>query len=446
MTASVKCIPRIQTLFFIFIILSTSLCVFLASHYNTEPKGISLQTKSVQILTQTTPIPITLRTSHASTHIPTAPTGNHRYLSYQPPGNGWNNQRIAFEHAVVFSRLLNRTLLAPPMVPHLPGRRYIGQAPGAPNIGYRVYNEVSRDQLVPMESIIDFRLLSQLIQVEASLGSHAEFLERNAGLSWRRVCHSGGYGFWMDRRPRSEGEKEILSKQSFHEMSDWLNKCSEERERLKRGDKRPFVRFLLEELYNATEDIVYFEEGTLFGIDVRFLQREHAISAQQWLADSVQYHPQIVSVADKLIRHLRSEYPDGYNAVHVRRNDRFGKYGADFWLERVKNEFSIPTLLPLYVSTDEDNLTFFDTFREAGYELVFRQNLDSLFTLRDTGESKRDIEGMSEQIVCARAEVFAPSIRSTFTALILRMRNELPKRDGVYTNGYYFVWAEHFIE
>ena len=441
MIGSVNNIPRIQTLFLLFLILSTSLGVFIISYYNTQPNYVISQANSVQILTQTT---FSLPTSHVPTRIPTAPTGNHRYLSYQPPGNGWNNQRIAFEHAVVFSRLLNRTLLAPPMAPHLPGRRYSGQAPGDPNIGYRVYNELTADQLIPMDSIIDFQQLSQLIQVQASTGSHVDFLDRNSGVSWRRVCHSPGYGFWMDRRSRSEGEREMLSGQKFHVMSDWLNKCGEEKERLARGYKRPFIRFLLDELYNATEEIIYFEEGTLFGIEFRFIERENAILAQHWLAEYVRYHQQIAEVADEVVQYLRKEYSGGYNSVHVRRNDRYSKYGAEFWLNRVMTEFNIPTLLPLYVSTDEVNLTFFDVFREAGYTLVFRQNLKSLFTLVDTGESRKDIEGMSEQIVCARAEAFVPSIQSTFTTLILRMRNEVPEKDGVFTNGYYFVWAEHF--
>ena len=343
----------------------------------------------------------------------------------------------------MFSRLLNRTLLAPPMAPHLPGKKYTQQAPGDPNIGYRVYNELRGDQLIPMDSIIDFQHLSQLVQVEASTGSHMEFVERNSALSWRRVCHSAGYGFWMDRSPRSEREKEILSKQSFNLLPDWLNKCRNEEERVLRGDKRPFVRFLLDELSSATEEIIYFEEGTLFGISVRFLEREDAITAQQWIASYIRYHPQIVRVAEGVVRHLLAENPEGYNSVHVRRNDRLNKYKADFWLDRVRNVFNTSTLLPLYVSTDEANLTFFGPFRDAGYRLVFRQNLDSLFTLRDTGESRRDIEGMSEQIVCARAAAFVPSIKSTFTTLISRMRNELPRRDGVFTFGYYFEWAEH---
>ena len=43
-----------------------------------------------------------------------APGPQHRFLAYLPH-SGFHNQRIAFENALVLSRLLNRTLLAPPI-------------------------------------------------------------------------------------------------------------------------------------------------------------------------------------------------------------------------------------------------------------------------------------------------------------------------------------------
>ena len=46
-----------------------------------------------------------------------------KYLSYFPGGGGWNNQRIAFENAVVLAKLLNRTLIVHPLAPHQELRR-----------------------------------------------------------------------------------------------------------------------------------------------------------------------------------------------------------------------------------------------------------------------------------------------------------------------------------
>ncbi|KAI6660389.1 hypothetical protein LOD99_13975 [Oopsacas minuta] len=444
MTSNFKHIPQIKSSLLILLLLFST--VFLIYIFTSTADIVSTPLNSYTItyynISQTRTEPPSVKTRPPSIVTHSKPL----YLSYQPPGNGWNNQRMAFEHAVVFSRLLNRTLLAPPMAPHLPFMRYKGQGLNDTYTGYKVYNDLTADQLIPMDSIIDFKLLSELIQVRASSGSHIDFLKRNSALSWRRVCHSPGYGFWMDRRPKNERENETLQFQSYIIMADWLNKCSEEKKLLENGQKRPFIRFLLDELSNINDDIIYFEEGTLFGIDFRFQELQDVVKAQTWISKFIIYHPQIVKVANSVEKYLIDKSSHGYNAMHVRRNDRNSKYSAKFWLKRVKKEFKLPPLLPLYVSTDESNLMFFETFREAGYTLVFRQNIQDLFVLGNTGPSKRDVDGMSEQIVCARAKSFVPSMRSTFTTLILRMRDELPRRDGVFLKGYYFIWAEHFID
>ena len=38
------------------------------------------------------------------------PVHEMNYLSYQPPGNGWNNQRVALENATALTKLLNTRL------------------------------------------------------------------------------------------------------------------------------------------------------------------------------------------------------------------------------------------------------------------------------------------------------------------------------------------------
>ena len=382
-----------------------------------------------------TSIPIPIKKT-----IPTPPTSNHRYLSYQPPGNGWNNQRIAFEHAVVFSRLLNRTLLAPPMAPFKHIKRGYKRKPGAPILTYIAYNQLRGDQLIPMDSIIDFQHLSQLVQVEASTGSHMEFVEKNSALSWRRVCHSAGYGFWMDRSPRSEREKEILSKQKFKSYHNWVHRCTQEK-----GKKPPYIRFLLDELQGAEEDILYFEEATLFTIELRFFEKKNSIAAQAWISNYIRYHPDILKTATNVQNYLLSEYPNGYNAIHVRQKERWDVYVAEFWLKRL-NQFRVPTNLTIYVATNQDNLTFFEPFIAAGYKLVFRGEVEQLFKLDYPEMVMGDVIGMSEQIVCEKANLFVPSIGSTFSEFISRERHELKQRDGLFTQGYHFVWAEHSID
>ncbi len=70
--------------------------------------------------------------------------GKIRLLSYQPPGNGWNNQRVALENALVLAKLLNRTLVVHPLSPHALG----GKLKAGHNPGYVAYNMINETGVV----------------------------------------------------------------------------------------------------------------------------------------------------------------------------------------------------------------------------------------------------------------------------------------------------------
>ena len=123
------------------------------------------------------------------------PVGGIKYLSYQPPGNGWNNQRVALENAVVLAKLLNRTLVVHPMAPHDKGALFKAGA----HPGYVSYNHLKQSDLVPLSVFLDLKLLSQIVSVQEVVMSHHQFYHDFGQLSWRNVCHSMGFGYWMDR-------------------------------------------------------------------------------------------------------------------------------------------------------------------------------------------------------------------------------------------------------
>ena len=118
-----------------------------------------------------------------------------KYLSYQPPGNGWNNQRVALENAVVLAKLLNQTLVVHPMAPHDKGALFKAGA----HPGYVSYNHLKQSDLVPLSVFLDLKLLSQIVSVQEVVMSHHQFYHDFGQLSWRNVCHSMGFGYWMDR-------------------------------------------------------------------------------------------------------------------------------------------------------------------------------------------------------------------------------------------------------
>jgi hypothetical protein len=66
------------------------------------------------------PLPVPRVVEHASsTAVSRSQDCSEKYLSYLPH-SGFHNQRIAFEHALVISHILNRTLLIPPVLCNYP--------------------------------------------------------------------------------------------------------------------------------------------------------------------------------------------------------------------------------------------------------------------------------------------------------------------------------------
>ena len=49
-------------------------------------------------------------------------------------------------------------------------------------------------------------------------------------LSWRNVCHSMGFGYWMDQRPTTVEEVAMFKRQHFHASKAWRKKCPKEQQ------------------------------------------------------------------------------------------------------------------------------------------------------------------------------------------------------------------------
>ena len=132
-----------------------------------------------------------------------------------------NNQGVALENAIVLAKLLNRTLVVHPMAPHHKGALFkAGAQPG-----YIAYNRLSQSDLVPLSVFLDLKLLSQLIPVQEVVTSHHQFYHDFGQLSWRNICHSMGFGYWMDQRPSTIEEVTMCKRQHFHASNAWKKKC-----------------------------------------------------------------------------------------------------------------------------------------------------------------------------------------------------------------------------
>ena len=355
-----------------------------------------------------------------------------RYLSYQPPGNGWNNQRIALESALVLAKLLNRTLIIHPLAPHvlvekMKARRSVYR--------YQSYNLMTDEDLLPPALFLDLQLMSQLVPVVAVNTSHPQFVDAYSDLSWTTVCHSVGFGYWVDQHPVTGLESELLSKQRLRPHEDRRKECPEEQHYA----KRPIERYV-SDLKRDKSEMLYFEKGTLLVIQIRFTTREKALKAQKWILDHVRYSPQIWRTVNAV-----AVIMGRFNAIHIRRRYHMDKHlPASYWLNRmVARNFS--TSLPVYVATDQYEEGLVQLLRSHGFMRLFSaQNFTTLIGVSKLSESLRsDFIGIHEQCICQLAEQFIPSPESTFAAYILRRRGELPMKDGLLQEQTYVYWIGH---
>lgn len=368
------------------------------------------------------------------------PSWKHRLLSYQPPGNGWNNQRIALENALVLSKLLNRTLLVHPLAPHELGN----QMKAGLAHGYLAYNKMQTTDLLPLSKFLDLELMSQVVAVQEITVSHPEFVSDYSHLTWKNICHSPGYGFWVDQLPQSAAEVDLLSRQRFSSLGRvWKDKCPEQKARAgKMPGSLPFIRYV-SDLQNDRSEMLYFEHGTLFGIHIRFTSADRALEAQQWVVNHIHYNAAVWRLVDQ----IQELIGPTYNAIQVRRKHHMdSKLPPSHWLERmlIKN-FS--QKVPVYVATNDASPQWFAPFVEEGFQLYFPNNLTNQLDFPDIKASLRnDYLAIHEQCLCMRAASFVGSPASTFNALILRGRGEVTRKGNLITDTLHTFWIGHQLK
>lgn len=164
------------------------------------------------------------------------------------------------------------------------------------------------------------------------------------------------------------------------------------------------------------EKYLHFE-GNLFGsfwyhIYPGDIQKRNEL--KQKINRCFKYQDRFYEIAEKVKKKLGE-----YNAIHVRRNDFFIQYSENLksvdgpykLLDRVSNLLS--TSIPLYISTDETNMDFFDAIREK-YQIYFYDDFDFDLSSLD--------KVVLEQVICSNANEFYGTIPSTYTKRINVMR------------------------
>ena len=387
--------------------------------------------------------PLSTSTAHNSQYLmlTNSQMFERRYLSYQPPGNGWNNQRIVLENALVLAKLLNRTLVVHPLSPHQLGnnlkqKHHTGH-------GYVAYNMLEQQDLLPLSSFMDLELMSELIPVIEVKTPHLQFMSDYSHLTWKNVCHSAGWGYWMDRVPEHTEDVALFTKQKFSSLGEtWRNRCPEEKVRGQKSNADVIVRFV-KDLEEDPSEMLYFEKGTLFGIHIRFSTYEGALEAQNWVVNYVRYNKEVWSRVERVAAHLGGF--SQYNAIQVRRGDHMDrKLAPSFWIEQMTDR-NFSKSVPIYVATNTDDLNWFQPFFEASYKLYFATNFTEL-NFREMRDSLQlDFLGLHEQCICEKANQFIASPASTFDAFILRHRGEVKTQEGLMMDTLHTYWIGHML-
>lgn len=339
----------------------------------------------------------------------------------------------------MLAKLLNRTLLVHPLAPHELGSK---MKAGLTH-GYLAYNKLHSSDLLPPSRFLDLDLMSQVVAVQEVTVSHPEFVSSYDHLAWRNICHTPGYGFWVDRVPQTEAEVELLSRQQFSSLGRvWREKCPDEKSRAEmNSESLPFIRYV-SDLQQDESEMLYFEHGTLFGIHIRFTTVDGALQAQRWIVDHVHYSPAIWRVVGQIQQVIGPRF----NAIQVRRKNHMdSKLPPSYWTQRmVDKNFSHE--VPVYVATNDATVDWYRPFLREGYRLYFSTNLTKHFVFPGVQESLRsDLLGIHEQCLCMHAGSFVGSPASTFNALILRQRGEVRRKGQLMMDTLHTYWIGHQV-
>lgn len=369
-----------------------------------------------------------------------------KYLSYQPPGGGWNNQRVAFENAVVLAKLLNRTLIVHPLAPHQEILRLKRSC--KMSAGYEIYNMLPKDKLLPLSKVIDLKELSKLVPVKEVTSSHVEFLKKYKHFRWHRVCHNGLVGMWVDTIPKKTNEQKwkLLQRHMetnlpiYGDLPLYRRICKTEMKQYGNTSVRP-VWGIWNELSNRTEDMLYFSEGSLYIRELLFFDKTTVLNAHEWIMRFIRFAPDI----RKRVADVLEAMGHPFNAIHVRRTDHPSSFRIkqDYWLQLLNARDAVNLTKTLYIATDEEDKTWFKPFSEAEYNLYFAEDFSDQLRLGNVNLAViQDMLGLCEQLICAHADHFVGSYYSTFTMYIKRLRKQLSWKKGMLRKPYTsIVWA-----
>jgi len=289
-----------------------------------------------------------------------------RYVIYGPSG-GFANQRYCLENALLIGRLLNRTVLVPPIAKH--------------TSYYNRYELLSQEHVFPADRVLDFELMNTLtpaVPVSKPLLAFVRDAEAAVG-------------------------KEQITRVFYEENPGWQWKYL----LTFRPNKRKLLFFRGAILYHSFS----WNSGDLAQV------RRH-----------VRLAPAFRRTALQLIDWFGGR---NFNAVHSRLGDYVGTTPSATYFFNKAVAANFPRNAPLYVATEPNppRNHFAPLCGPGKFKCVFSSNLDRNITLAfkrafPKGQIRSDMLGLIEILLCVAAKRFIGTDISTFSQFILESRKQ----------------------
>ena len=310
-----------------------------------------------------------------------------KYISFDPWWGGFNNVRMSYETAAAIAHVTGRTLILPPKVYIL----FLAQ-------------HQKKDSFFDIWKIFDKAAFTRTFKT-IEYHNVPEYQQFNSDIQYFDGIKDAPFvrnilfdDVMKDWGPQRNPDSHVL----FHNITDrdWFHKFSRGRKKIDLDTDYKFIHFprnLLSHFYYH----VYTE-------DMKGLA-----SAVQ---SGIQFKPEYEGMASCIMQ-------GEYNALHIRRGD-FLNVRKEVTNDMYKNlesliEGRVEKDLPLYIATDEKNLSIFD-FLKTKYDIKF---------LSDFIGAESYTALSLDTIICANAKTFLGSHLSTFSDYIHIQRKYRGKKD-----------------
>lgn len=368
-----------------------------------------------------------------------------KFLSYEPPIGSWSKQLLAFQNAVIIAALLNRTLIAQPLISEDHGKRLRSIMRQELKSDSEAYKLIDPKYMVPISSVIDLKILRQLLRVKAIHSTYNDFLKQYSNFTWHNVCHKDSLGFWVDFIPSPANDLawKILEAQEFVPLKSYFQGvepvCEQEMEMLDRVENSsPVLRGILTELSVVQEDVIYFRGGSLAARELRFLSKKRTVIVQKWINNYIKFSPYVQDKIHSIVQHMKRPY----NAVKLTNslNLEIMNNTIRFRLKEMEKRKFRHVTNRLYVINEFNETNGLHILERAGYKLY------STMDLVPDGVSryiKRDVQKLLGELLCKYAWFYEGPLDSY---LIQRARvHEARLKDGLLTSLVTVKWAVHTV-